>query len=81
MVVDDSRRLLVGHINDDFDVDELGRDEEEQEEEERIDDVVSNDLEDSVGEQGGRDAMPVPVQGRLVRDVPRPSQVQHAMPV
>jgi hypothetical protein len=77
MVVDDSRRLLVGRINDDFDVDELGQDEEE----ERIDDVVSNDLEDSDGEQGGRDAMPILVHGRLVKDVPGPTQVQHAMPV
>jgi hypothetical protein len=29
MVVDDSRRLLVARINNDFDVDELGQDEEE----------------------------------------------------
>ena len=49
MVVDDSRRLTVGHINNDFDVDEFEWEEEEQEEEEeeRIGDVVSNDSYDS----------------------------------
>jgi hypothetical protein len=58
MAVDDSRWLLVGRINNDFDVNEFKQDEEEQKEEERIGDVVSSDLEDSNDEQGGRHAMP-----------------------
>ena len=61
MAVDESRRMLVGLINNDFDVDEFEQDEEKQAEEERIGDVVKSDLEDSDDEQGGRDAMPVPV--------------------
>ena len=43
MVVDDSRRLSVGLINNDFNVDEFERDEEEQVEEERIGDDNNSD--------------------------------------
>ena len=38
-------------------------------------------IQDSGDEQGGRDAMPVPVQVRVVRDIPGPSQEQHVMSV
>ena len=43
--------------------------------------VVSSDSEDSDDDQGGTDAMQVTVQGRLGRDVPKPTQVQNAIPV
>ena len=81
MAVDESRRMSVGLINNDFDVDEFEQDEEKQAEEERIGDDNNSDSEDSNNEQGCRDAMPVPVKVRVVRDVPGPSQEQHAMPV
>jgi hypothetical protein len=82
MAVDDLRRFSVGLISSDFDANEFQREEEEQEEDDRIGDVVSSDLEDLDDDQGGRDAMPTPVdamlvsvhampaQGRLVTDLP-----------
>jgi hypothetical protein len=65
-------------------VNEFEREEEEQEEEDRIDDVVSNDSDDSDDEQGGRDAMPTPVDAMPIlvhaMPLPVPTEVLHAMP-
>ena len=52
----------VGCISNDFDVNEFELEEEEQEgEKDMIGDVVSSDSDDSDDDQGGRHAMPTPV--------------------
>jgi hypothetical protein len=83
MAVDDSRRS-VGLISNDFDANEFQREKEEQEEEDMISDVVGSDLDDSDDDQGGRDAMPTPVDGMPVpvhaMPLPVPTKVFHAMP-
>jgi hypothetical protein len=75
---------LVGYISNDFDVNEFEQKEEKQEEEDRIDDVVSSDSEDSNDDQGGRDAMPTPVDAMPgpvhAMPLPVPTEVLHAMP-
>ena len=72
----------VDYISNDFNVNEFEW-EEEQEEEDRISDVVSSDSNDSDDDQGGRhamptpiDAMPVPVHGM---PLPVPNEVLHAI--
>jgi len=51
----------VGHISNDFDVDEFGQEEEEATEEEMIGDDVSTDSDDSKNEEEGPHAMRAPV--------------------
>ena len=74
----------VGCISNNFDVNEFKREEKEQEEEDRIGDIVSSDSNDSDDDQGGRyamptpvDAMPVPVHGMPLLV---PTKVLYAMP-
>ena len=66
----------VGCVSNDFDVNEFEREENEQEED-RIGDVVSSDSEDSDDDEGGKDAMPTPVDAM---PLPVPTKVLHAMP-
>jgi hypothetical protein len=58
--------------------------EEEQQQEDRIGDIVSSDSDDSDDDQGGRDAMPTPVDDMLApvhaMPLPVPTEVLHAMP-
>jgi len=81
MAVDDSRRFSVGCISNDFDVNEFEREEEE---EDRIGDVVSSDSDDLDDDQGGRDAMPTPVDAMPVLVhamlLAAPTEVLYAMP-
>jgi len=73
----------VGCISNDFDVNEFELEEEEHEEEDRIGDVVSSDSNDSDDDQGGRHAMPTPVDAILVpihgMPLPVPIEVLHAI--
>ena len=69
---------VVGCIRNDFDVNDL-----EREEEDRIGDVVSSDSDDSDDDQGGTyamstpiDAMPVPVH---TMPLPVPTEVLHGV--
>ena len=68
-------------ISNDFDVNEF--EPEEEEEEDRIGDVVSSDSDDSDDDQGGRHAMPTPVDAMLVHvhgiPLPVPTEVLHAI--
>ena len=83
MVVDDSRRFSLGYISNDFDVNEFEWEEEEQEEEDRIGDVVSSDSNDSDDDQGGKHALPTPIDAMLVpvhgMPLPVPTEVLHAI--
>ena len=58
--------------------------EEEEQEEDMISDVVSSDSNDSDDDQGGRHAMPTPVDAMPVpvhgMPLPVPTKVLHAMP-
>ena len=73
----------VDCISNDFDVNEFER-EEEQEEEDRIGDVVSSDSEDLDDDQGGRQAMPTPVDAMPIpvhgMPLPVPTEVLHVVP-
>ena len=73
----------VGYISNDFDVNEFELEEEEQEKEDRIDDVVSSDSDDSDDDQGGRHAMPTPVDDMPVpihgMPLPVPADILHAI--
>jgi hypothetical protein len=81
----------VGHISNDFDVDEFEQEEEEKAEEEMIGDDVSTDSDDSKNEEGGPHAMRAPVRAMPsggapamctpVRGMPLgvPLEVLHAM--
>ena len=63
---------------------EFEREEEEQEEEDMIGDVVSSDSDYSNDDQGGRHAMPTPVDAMPVpihsMPLPVPTEGFHAMP-
>ena len=73
---------LVGCISNDFDVNKFELEEEKQEED-KIGDVVSSDSDDSDDDQGGRHAMPTPVDAMLVpvhgMPLPVPTKVLHAI--
>jgi len=60
---------LVGHISNDFDVDEFEHEENEAAEDEMISDDVCSDSDESENEEGGSPAMCAPVRWHALRSV------------